>query len=95
LETKYGKNSEVINAYVLNILSLPTIPGTKPAKIHAVYQTLLTSVQSLETLGKLKEASGYVRMTNEKLEGIRNDLVRTDDDWQEWKFPELIEALRK
>jgi hypothetical protein len=39
--------------------------------------------------------SGYVRMTIDKLEGIRNDLVRTDDDWQEWKFPELIEALRK
>ena len=36
-----------------------------------------------------------MRMTIDKLEGIRNDLVRTDDDWQEWKYPELIEALRK
>ncbi len=95
LETKYGKNSEVINAHVQNIINLPTIQGTKPAKIHAFYETLLTSVQSLETLGKLKEVSGYVRMTIDKLEGIRNDLVRTDDDWQGWKYPELIEALRK
>ena len=95
LETKYGKNSEVINAHVQNIINLPTVQGTKPAKIHAFYETLLTSVQSLETLGKLKEVSGYVRMTIDKLEGIRNDLVRTDDDWQEWKYPELIEALRK
>ena len=91
LETKYGKNSEVINAHVQNIINLPTIQGTKPAKIHAFYETLLTSVQSLETLGKLKEVSGYVRMTIDKLERIRNDLVRTDDDWQEWKYSELIE----
>ena len=34
-------------------------------------------------------------MTLDKLEGIRSDLVRTDDSWQEWKFPQLVEALRK
>ena len=34
-------------------------------------------------------------MTIDKLEGIRNDLVRTDDNWQQWKFPELFEVLRK
>ena len=95
LKSKYGKDSEVINSYVQNIIGLPTIPGSQSHKIHAFYETLLTSVQSLETLGKLTEVSGYVRMTLDKLEGIRSDLVRTDDDWQNWKFPELIEALRK
>ena len=95
LAVKYGNSSEVINAYDQNIIGLPTIQGAKPAKIHAFYETLLTSVQSLETLGKLKEVSGYVRMTIDKPEGIRNDLVRTDDNWQDWRFPELIEALRK
>ena len=70
-----------MNAYVQNILCLPTIQGAKPGKIHAFYGTLLTSVQSLETFGKLKEVTGYVRMTIDKLEGIRNDLVRTDDHW--------------
>ena len=95
LKSKYGKDSEVINAYVQNIIGLPTIPGNQPHKIHAFYEALLTSVHSLETLGKLTEVSGYVRMTLDKLEGIRSDLVRTDDDWQSWKFPQLIEALRK
>ena len=95
LKSKYGKDSEVINAYVQNIIGLPTIPGNQPHKIHAFYEALLTSVQSLEMLGKLTEVSGYVRMTLDKLEGIRSDLVRTDDDWQSWKFPQLIEALRK
>ena len=34
-------------------------------------------------------------MTLNKLEGIRRDLVRTDDQWQKWKFPQLVAALRK
>ena len=56
---------------------------------------LCSKVQALETMGKLGEVNGYVRMTLNKLEGIRGDLVRTDDDWQEWRFPQLVEALRK
>jgi hypothetical protein len=43
----------------------------------------------------LGEIAGYVRITIDKLEGIRGDLVRTDDSWQEWEFSELIEALGK
>jgi hypothetical protein len=58
-------------------------------------EKLLANVQALETLGGIGEVNGYVRMTLDKLEGIRGDLVRTDDDWLNWKFPELIEALRK
>ena len=33
-------------------------------------------------------------MTLDKLEGIQGDLVRTDDNWQDWDFPHLLEALR-
>ena len=95
VKSNYGKDNEVFNAYVQNIIGLPKIPGSQPDKVHAFFETLLTSVQSLETLGKLVEVSGYVRMTLDKLEGIRSDLVRTDDDWQSWKFPQLVEALRK
>ena len=76
----YGKHSEVANAHVQNIMSLPHINN-------------LSSVQALETMAKLKEINGYVRLTLDKLQGIRTDLVRTDDDWQDWKFPQLAEAL--
>ena len=65
------------------ILALPHIPESQPSKIHDFYEKLLSNVQALETLGKLREISRYVRMTIDKLEGIRGDLVRTDDDWQE------------
>jgi len=95
LKTKYGKESEIVNAYISGIMSLPTIHGTNPNKILEFYEKLCSNVQSLETMGKLGEVNGYVRMTLNKLEGIRGDLVGTDDDWQEWKFPQLLKALRK
>ena len=83
LKTKYGKISEVINAHVQALLNLQTISGTNPNRIHEFYETLISHIQSLETLGKLKEINGYVRSTLDKLPGIRADLVRLDDSWQE------------
>ena len=95
LKSKYGKPSEVVNAYVQNIMSLPHIRGTNPNKIHEFYAKLSSSVQALEALGKLKTVSGYTRLTLDKLEGIRADLVRTDDDWQDWGFTQLLEQVKK
>ena len=56
---------------------------------------MITSVQSLDTMAKLKRTSGYVRSTLEKLPGIWADLVRLDSDWQEWKFGQFAETLRQ
>ena len=67
-------------------MALPMITGSHPKKIHEFYEKLLFNVQSLGTLGKLKEISGYVRMSIDKLKGFRGDLVRTDDNWREWTF---------
>ena len=94
LKNKYGNTTEIVNAYVQNIMGLPVINGTQPWKIHDFYKKLLFNVQALETLGKLTEINGYVRMSIDKLEGIRGDLLRTDDKWREWDFPKFVEALR-
>ena len=94
LKTKYGDDSEIVNAYVQNIMYLPVVQGTNAGKIHDFYAKLF-NVQSLETLGKLREVNGYVHMCLDKLEGIRGDLVRTDDDWRQWDFHKLVDALRK
>ena len=95
LKTKYGKPSEVSNAHMQGIIALPTIQGSQPVKIHEFYGRLVTNVQALETMGKIKDINGYVRVTLDKLPGIRADLVRLDDEWQEWGFPQMLEALRK
>ena len=42
LTAKYGKPSEVSNAHMQCIISLPTIQGSQPAKIHPFYEKLST-----------------------------------------------------
>ena len=46
-------------------------------------------------MGKLKEINRYVSSTLDKIPGIRADLVRLDNNWQEWKFGQFAEALRQ
>ena len=47
IKEEYGKTSEVVNAYVNNILI--------PNKVNSFYKTLLFNVQSLETLVRGQE----------------------------------------
>ena len=74
-------------------MSLLHINSVNLYKIHEFTEKLLGSVHALETMGKLKETNGYLRLTLDKLQGIRADLVRMDNGWQEWKFPQLVDAL--
>ena len=46
-------------------------------------------------MGKLQIINGFVRHTLDKLSRIRSELVKSDDDWQEWTYVELVEALKK
>ncbi|XP_028390985.1 uncharacterized protein LOC114515863 [Dendronephthya gigantea] len=94
LEDRYGKNSEVIKAYIKLIIDLPTINQLNLKKIHQFNDQLMHAVQALQTLSKLETVNGYVPMTLDKLQAIRGDLVRTDPDWEEWDFAKLSEALR-
>ena len=75
LEGKYGKPSEVSNAHIPSIMNLPYIENADPYKIHRFYEKLQTNVNTLDTMGKLKEIKGYVRFTLDKPGGIRVDLV--------------------
>ena len=50
-------------------------------------------MQALETMGKYKEINGYIKLTLDKLQRIRADLVWNGDDWQDWKFPQPVEVL--
>ena len=67
---RYGKEGEIVKAYVQNILDLPRIKGTNSKKIHRFYEQLCYNVQSLETMGKLGDVRGNVALTIDKLAGI-------------------------
>ena len=94
LKEWYGKEREIVKAYMKEIFELPPVLTANARKIHEFCEKLTYSVQSLQTLNKLSQVDGAVAMTLDKLPAIRGDLVRTDPDWEKWDFIQLTEALR-
>ena len=74
-------------------MSFPYVNSINPYEIHEFTERLIGSVQALETMGKLKEIDGYVRLTLDKLQGLRADLAKMNNGWQKRKFPQLVETL--
>lgn len=95
LQSEYGKTSEIVNTHVQNIMGLPVITDCNPSKVNDFYKSLLYNTQALETLGKLERVSGVTRSVLEKLKGIKMDLVRGNEGWQDWDLTRLIAELKK
>ena len=74
-------------------MSLPQINNANLQKIHASLEKLLCSVQALGTMKEIKVMTGRVIL--DKLQGVRPDLEKNDDNWQDWKFQQLVVALEK
>ena len=74
---------------------MPVITGTTPTRTNEFHKRLVTNIQTLESTGKDKDNRGYVRLTLDKLPGIRADVVIMDNNSKEWRFPQLVEALRQ
>ena len=95
LKQKFGQESEIISAHVSKITNLAIIRNSNPAQIQEFYEVLVCHVQALETMDRLNSVNGYTRTILDRLPGIRADLVRDDENWKNWEFPELVDALRR
>ena len=93
LVSKYRKFSKVANAHIQNLMSLPHINSANLYKKDEFTEKLLGIVKALTIIDKLWLLGWYVRLTWDKLKGKRAYLVRVDNEWQEWKFPQLVEVL--
>ena len=89
---KYGKESEIVKAYVKEILNLPHVSSADPKRIAEFSDKLTYCVRSLESLKKLEEVKGLTTMTIDKLPAFRGDLVRSDNEWENWNLEQLAEA---
>ena len=94
LNAEYGPDSEIVNAYIKNIMSLPVITGTNPKKIDDFYSQLRYNVHSRDTMGKIAGVKGNVRSTLDKLKGIKLDLVRGHEGWQDWGVKDLLVQIK-
>ena len=94
LNERFGKESEIVKAYVKEILDLPLISSANPRRINEFSEKLTYCAQALQTLNKLEQVNGAVSMMLDKLPAIRGDLVRTDPNWESWSFAKLSEAVQ-
>ena len=95
LNRRYGKTSDVIGAYVRNILELQTIRERNVKKIHEFYDTLLFNVESLQTLQSLYKLDAAVQFTMDKINVIKHELALMDENWSEWDFPKFVKMLEQ
>ena len=89
LQDRFEKESEIVKAYVKEILDLPYTPTANPKRIHEFFERLSHSVQSLEMLKQLKEVKGMISLMLEKVPTIRGNLVRNGPEWESWDFVKL------
>ena len=90
-----GKPSEVATTLIQSITFLPVVFNSTPNKTQEFYERLIVSLQALDIMHKLRDIKGYVRLILDEFPGIRADLVRLDDAWQEWGFPKFVKSLHK
>ena len=67
--------------------------GNSYDKVRDFYERLSKNLDALQTLGEEDMLRGFVMTTLKKLPQVKPDLVRVDDNWEEWNMKELIENL--
>ena len=95
LQKEYGQTKLVVNDHMNEIINLTPVKGNSYDKVRDFYETLSKNLDALQTLGEEDMLRGFVMTTLKKLPQVKPDLVRVDDNWEEWDMMELIENLRK
>ena len=94
LKKEYGQTKVVVNAHLDEIINLPTVRGTNHGKVQEFYDKLSNNYDALQTLGEGGKLQGFVLSTLNKLPHVKPDLVRVDDNWEEWEMETLISNLQ-
>ena len=84
LKTEYGQNKLVVSAHVQEIVNLSSVKGTHFLRIQEFYENLSKNYDALVTMGEAGMLRGFVISTLNKLPHVKPDLVRTDDNWENW-----------
>ncbi|XP_065058541.1 uncharacterized protein LOC135686269 [Rhopilema esculentum] len=96
LLSTYGKDIKVHKALIKEIESLPPITNIhKTASINEFYNKLSRVVRALATMKKLDSVQSTVFTIMDKLGPVREIIAQGDGEWEELKFEQLTENLRK
>ena len=81
LKSEYGRSKLVVNANYL--------------KIQEFYEKVSRNYDALLTVGEADMLRGFVMSTLNKIPQVRPDIVRTDENWENWDMEALINNLRQ
>ena len=95
LKSEYGQSKLVVNAHVEEIVNLPVIKGSNYLKIQEFYDSVSRNYDALLTMGEADMLRGFVMSTLNKIPQVRPDIVRTDENWENWDMEALINNRRQ
>ena len=94
-KNEYGQIKLVVNAHMDEIINLTPVKGNSYDKVSNFYERLRKNFNALQILGEEDMLRGFVMTTLKKVPQAKPDLVRVDDNWEEWDMKELIDNLQK
>ena len=94
LKAEYGQDKLVVNPHLEEIMNLPIVKGSNYLKVQEFYETVSRNHDALLTLWEADILRGFVMSTLNKLPHVRLDIVRNDDNWEDWNMETLINNLQ-
>ncbi|XP_028415672.1 uncharacterized protein LOC114539136 [Dendronephthya gigantea] len=94
LKKEYGQTRLVVNSHIDEIINLETVRGSSHDRVQVFYEKLSRNYDALRTLDEHAKLDGFVMCTLNKIPQVKPDLVRTDDNWEDWKMERLIDNLQ-
>jgi len=95
LQSEYGHTKLVSAAHMDELINLAPVRGTSYEKVREFYEKLTKNFDALQSLGEGETLKALVIPTINKLPQVKPDLVRTDDDWEEWDMSQLLNSVQK
>lgn len=95
LQKEYGQTKLVVNAHMDEIINLTAVKGNSFDKVRDFYERLSENYDTLQPLGEADMLRRFLMTTLKKLPQVKPNLIRVDDNWEEWDMKELIENLQK
>ena len=95
LKKEYGQTKVVVNAHMDEIINLTPVRGSNYRKVQEFYEKLSKNFDTLQTLEEGEKLHGFVMATLNKLPQVKPDLMRVDENWEDWLMEDLIDALQK
>ena len=95
LKREYGLTKVVVNPHMTQMMNLGIIKGTDYERVRKFYEKLSRCYDALQTLDRKDTLDLLVMTTINKLPNVKPDLVRKDDEWEEWSMKDLVGNLEK